>query len=95
MRNRYLSTHLRVDELMHESISRDNDNSLICLDVNVCQMIFAVVAFGRTDQVKGEVGVGEEVLHAVKVLGGVGASAWIKINNYLQFRKLFYRPACD
>lgn len=95
MRNRYLSAHYRVDKLMHESIARDDDNSLIRLYVYCGQMVLAVVAFGCADQVEGEVGVGEEVLHAVKVFGGVRASAWIEINDYLQLRKLLYWSACD
>ena len=58
-------------------------------------MILAVVALGCTDQVEGEVRVGEEVLHAVEVLGGVRACVWIQINDYLQLRNFLYWSACD
>ena len=95
MRNRYLPTHYRVNELVHQPIARDYDDSLICLNVDGCQMILAVIALGCTDQVEGEVGVCEEVLHAVKVLGGIGASIRVEVNNCLQFSKFFYWPPCD
>lgn len=56
---------------MHEPIAGDDDYCLVRLNVNGGQVILAVVSLGCIDQIEGEVCVGEEVLHAVKVFGGV------------------------
>ena len=77
MRNCYFTACHWIDKLMHESISGDDYDCLICVRIYCGKVLLAVPSVGGANDVKSVICVREEWLHCLEVFLGVWTSVRI------------------